>query len=158
MPLHGLQARPDDHVQDGLEDVLSDGERDGLSRDVRDGLRAQDGDEARLPHLSTKPSYSAYYVPGKTVCINGCLVQCPGTWCEKTVCCPRTVTENVCCTVYESQVVKKQVPVTVCKKVPYTVCEQVPVTTCQLVAQECVKQVPVTTCRLVSETCVKQVP
>ena len=45
-----------------------------------------------------------YYVPGKTVCINGCLVQCPGTWCEKTVCCPRTVTENVCCTVYESQV------------------------------------------------------
>ena len=30
MPLHGLQARPDDHLQDGLEDLLPDGERDGL--------------------------------------------------------------------------------------------------------------------------------
>ena len=83
-----------------------------------------------------------YYVPGKSVCINGCLYECPGTWCEKTVCCPRTVTENVECTVYESQVVRKQVPYTICKKVPYTVCEQVPVTTCQMVAEECVKQVP----------------
>ena len=24
------------------------------------------------------------YVPGKSVCINGCLYECPGTWCEKT--------------------------------------------------------------------------
>ena len=107
--------------------------------------------QARHPHDTRKSVVQRYYVPGKTVCINGCLYECPGTWCEKTVCCPRTVIENVTCTVYEIQVVRKQVPYTVCKKVPYTVCEQVPVTTCQLVAEECVKQVPVTTCRMVSE-------
>src|SRR5262249_51427873 len=99
-----------------------------------------------------------YFVPGKTICINGCLYECPGTWCERQVWCPRTVVENVPCTVYESQVIHKQVPVTVCRKVPYTVCEQVPVTTCQMVPQECVRQIPVTTCRMIPETCVKQVP
>src|SRR5262249_23303380 len=40
-----------------------------------------------------------YYVPGKTVCCNGQLVQCPGMYCTKKVWCPRTVVENVCCTV-----------------------------------------------------------
>ena len=99
-----------------------------------------------------------YFVPGKTVCVNGCLYECPGTWCERQVCMPRTIVENVTSTVYEQQVIRKQVPVTVCKQVPYTVCEQVPVTTCQMVAEEHVQQIPVTTCRMVSETCVKQVP
>ena len=50
VPLHRLQARPDDHVQDGLEDVLSDSERDGIPRNLREGVRTQDGDEAGLPH------------------------------------------------------------------------------------------------------------
>ena len=72
------------------EDLLPDGDRDGLPRGVRDGLRAQDRDEAGLPHLN-EAVVERYYVPGKTVCINGCLYECPGTWCEKTVCCPRTV-------------------------------------------------------------------
>ncbi len=75
-------------------------------------------------------------IPGKTYCVNGCLVQCPPTLCEKKVWCPRTVVENVNCTVYESQTIHKQVPVTICKQVPTTITEQVPVTTCQMVAEE----------------------
>ena len=35
------------------------------------------------------------FVPGKTVCCNGQLFQCPGTTCTKRVWCPRTVVENV---------------------------------------------------------------
>ena len=100
------------------------------------------------PHVQ-RSGRRAVLCPGKTICCNGCLYQCPGTWCEKTVCCPRTVVENVCCTVYESQVIRKQVPSPSARRCPYTVCEQVPVTTCQMVAEECVKQIPVTTCRMV---------
>ena len=47
-----------------------------------------------------------YYVPGKTICCNGQLVQCPGQWCTKKVWCARTVVENVCCTVYERETVR----------------------------------------------------
>ena len=115
-----------------------------------------------VPKTVTKPVTRTYneavvervYVPGKTVCVNGCLVQCPGSWCEKTVCCPRTVTENVCCTVYESQVIRKQVPITVCKKVPYTVCEQVPRHHSPVSCPAGMRQAKPgrTTCRMVSET------
>ena len=44
------------------------------------------------------------------ICRDGCWYQCPGTWTCKQVWCPRTVVENVACTTYERQVVRKQVP------------------------------------------------
>ena len=84
------------------------------------------------------------YVPGKTICKDGCVYQCPGTYVCKKVWVPQTVTENVNCTVYERQLVKRQCPVTVCRQVPETITKQVPVTTCRMVAQECVKQIPTT--------------
>ena len=77
------------------------------------------------------------------VCIDGCWYQSPPTYKVCQVWRPRTVVENVCETIYESQTIRKQVPITVCRQVPYTVCKQVPVTTSQMVPEVHVKMVPV---------------
>ena len=64
-------------IQDGHRDLLPDRHRDRLPRGLRDGLRAPDGHASRSPASAASGSTSRYCVPGKTVCINGCLYQCP---------------------------------------------------------------------------------
>ena len=75
-----------------------------------------------------EPVIERVCVPGKTVCVDGCWVQCPPTYYEKTVYRPRAVTETVSETVMERQVISKQVPFTIAKQVPVTTQRTVPVT------------------------------
>ena len=92
--------------EDGDRDLLPDGHRDGLPRGLRDGLRPADRRCSRSAATVGEWVTSRYCVPGKTICVNGCLVSVPRRpSAARQVWCPRTVVENVCCTVYEPQVV-----------------------------------------------------
>ena len=79
-------------------------------------------------------------------------VHCRKLWKEQTIC------EQVPCTTYVKECVVEKVPVTVCKKVPFTIVKKVPCTVTRMVQETCVKKVPYTVCRTVTEVCKKQIP
>src|SRR5581483_7084500 len=122
-----------------------------------------------------------YCVPGKThrklvrdycCCFDPCTCQTvskPNGWkwvkckeadriCTRQVTHHRQVCEQVPCTTYVKETVCEKVPVTVCKKVPYTFTKQVPVTVVRNVRETCVKKVPYRITRNVTEVVRKQVP
>lgn len=76
----------------------------------------------------------------------------------RQVCTYRTVCQQVACTEYRRKAVCEQVPVTICKKVPYSYTKVVPTTVCRYVKETHTRQVPYTFTRIVHETIRKQVP
>src|SRR5262249_50782432 len=76
----------------------------------------------------------------------------------RQVCSYRTVCEQVPCVTYVNRQVCQRVPVTVCKKVPYSVTECVPTTVTRMVRESHLEQVPCTTTRLSIQWVRTQVP
>ena len=85
VPLHGLQARPDDHLQDGQSKTCYQTVTETAYReDVRDGLRAQDRDEAGLPHRQRGRRRALLMCRARRSASTAAWYECPGTWCETT--------------------------------------------------------------------------
>lgn len=111
------------------------------------------------------------YKPG---CCREVQVQCPGTTCCRRVWCPRTETRQVCTTRWVCETQTRQVPYTVCRKIPCTTVRRVPYTTCSMVREcrtrmvpyttvnythECVtRRIPYTTCRMERQCITRRVP
>jgi hypothetical protein len=76
----------------------------------------------------------------------------------RQVCTYRTVCEQVPCKKMIHRQICEKVPVTVCKKIPYTVVEKVPMQVTRMVKEKVVEQIPYVCTKMVKEVVKKQVP
>ena len=82
VPLHGLPAGPDDPLsRRSPRPATRPSPRRPAARSARRSACRGPSMQAGLPATVNEAVVERYYVPGKTVCVNGCLYQCPGTWC-----------------------------------------------------------------------------